>query len=696
MALAKENGQGSIFESRDDYENAVAQVLAAAHAYYETEVLLIDDATYDTLVSQITACEEAHPDWKTVDVLSVAAGVSKGGDVDHSEAMLSLDKAHTTAEVEAFLARFAKLAGNPTPELTVEVKLDGVALAARYSNGTLVQVITRGDGRTGEDVTSQIATGKVTGMPLTVPHTGTFEVRGECVLTSAQFETANTLRVDVDAKAAFVNRRNAVAGSVRAKDRGYALEMTFGAYSLHGLALAETATNMEQMSWLAKLGFAPAMFMAGPKGVVVGAANVEAAIADIGKIRASLDFEIDGAVVKANLPSDRTTAGSTGSHPRWAVAFKYPAEERTTVVLAIDITPGRTGLLVPRAVLEPVFVAGTTISFATLHNPGEVQRLDVRVGDTVLVKRAGDVIPRIEGVLLSARKADSVPWAAPDVCPRCGSGISKEQKRWRCNRGRACGAVELLTYAASRDALDIEGLGDTLANRLVEQDMVVDLAGVFRLTTQQLAAMDRMGEASASKLVAQIEAAKTRPLNRWITALGLRMTGRRMGRRLATRFGTLEAFRAATLAELAEVEGVGDIRAQSIFDEMIEIGGLIDELVGLGVSPEPATSGAEVATTVVLPFVKNGVPMTVVVSGAVAGMSRNEANEAVELLGGVSSGSVSKKTSLLVAGPGSGSKSDKARELGVSVIESEVFAELVSAHTSGAKARVTEILAGLS
>ena len=660
-----------LFTDRADYDAAVARAQDAARAYYEADGFVMDDATYDGLLAQIAATEAAHPDWKSADLHEVAGGISAGGDVEHSEPMLSLDKAQTLDDVAAFLDRFSGLVSDANPAFSVEVKLDGVALAARYRNGQLVQVVTRGDGRTGEDVTPQIATGLVDGLPLTLSEAIDIEVRGECVLTEDQFDAANDARMNADGKPAFVNRRNAVSGSVRARERGYALAMTFGAYSLHGHSNADTLTNVDQMRWLKTLGFTPAVFLAGPGDVVHGADAVADAIAQIGNQRASLAFEIDGAVVKADRLDDRATAGSTGSYPRWAVAFKYPAEERTTKVLDIDITPGRTGALVPRAVLEPVFVAGTTISFATLHNPGEVARLDVRIGDTVLVKRAGDVIPRVEGVVLADRDDDSEPWEPPSECPRCGSAIDKSEKRWRCVLGRECALLESLTYSASRDALDIEGLGKSVITALIDAELVGDLADLFTLTADQVAGLDRMGDVSAAKLIAQIDQSRTASLARWVTALGVARTGRRISRRLADHFGSMDALRNATAAELTAVDGVGESRAASIVDEFVELSDVLDRLDAVGVVP-----------TVETVTVAEDAPLagkTVVVTGSIPGFTRPEAQAAAERLGAKTSGSVSKKTDLVVAGAGAGSKAAKATALGIEIMSADDFIALVNA-----------------
>lgn len=664
------------FSTRSDFDEAVERLADAARAYYAGDgAILMADAEYDALDARVRASEEAHADWRSERTDRVAAGVVEG-DVAHSAPMLSLAKATTPGEIEAWHERLIDLGGDPSPLVIVEPKLDGVAIAARYRDGHLDRVLTRGGGQAGEDVTAQFDAGNVVGLPLELPEPVTFEVRGECFMTTAQFEEANRLRIDVEGKEAFVNARNATAGSVRALHRGYHTPMTLAAYSVHGDD-APTDTHRHQMSRLAELGFTPAGSVVDVEGEHRDIAGMLRAIEAIGKIRPALDFDIDGSVLKADDTTVRDAAGATGSHPRWAIAFKYPAEERTTTLLDIDISPGRTGALVPRAVLEPVFVAGTTVSYATLHNPGEVERLDVRVGDTVLVKRAGDVIPRIEGVVLARRPPGTEPWHAPEVCPRCGSEIDRSQKRWRCVRGRACGAVELLTYAAGRDALDIEGLGEVLVRQLVERGLVLDLADLYDLTHDQVIELDRMGEISTRKVLENIEAAKSRPLDRHLIALGIRMTGQRLCQRISRHFGTLAAIRAASVEDLAQVEGIGEVRAAVIVEELLEISDLLDRLVAAGIDTEDERLGEEAPAPEDLPL--DG--LTVVVSGAMSGplegRNRAEMNELIESLGGRASGSVSKKTSYLVTNESGTSKARRAEELGVPVLTPEDFAALV-------------------
>lgn len=648
------------FKDKALYDKAIATVLRAAAAYYHSDVLEMDDATYDSLVAQVVATEKIRPEWKQIDVHAVAAGTGNG-DVVHTEPMLSLDKVHNHNDLTQFLSRYSD------EKFTVEPKLDGVALSAHYQDGTLDRLVTRGDGTKGEDVSYLKGNASLKGLPAQVGVAGSFEVRGEVVLTAEQFQDANTKRI-ASGGAGFVNRRNAIAGIVRSKDRMWKAHASFVAYSLHGHTPHETGSGV--MQWLGDAGFSPAAAIMG-KLSAVPVRKVVDLVEKVNSTRETLPFEIDGAVIKVDSLSKRQLLGATGSHPRWAVAYKFPAEERATVVLDIDISPGRTGVLVPRAVLEPVFVSGTTISYATLHNPGEVARLDVRVGDTVMVKRAGDVIPRVEGVVLSKRPQTTTPWKPPEKCPRCQSDINREEKRWRCVRGRLCGARELITYACSRDALDIEGLGETLVGRLIDEGLVTNLADIFSLTSSELTGLERLGEVSARKVIANIEAAKTARCDRWITALGLRMTGRRLSRRIAEHLHTWEAFLAVKSDELAQIEGIGDVRALAIRQELDDITDLVEALTVAGIAPAPFQEEEKVG-------VWQG--KTVVVSGSVPGFTRSEAQTLCERLGAKVSSSVSKRTHILVAGDGGGSKITKAKDLQIQVVSAQEFLDLATRH----------------
>jgi DNA ligase (NAD+) len=474
------------------------------------------------------------------------------------------------------------------------------------------------------------------------------------------------------------------------------------------------------MRYLAELGVATTGQSSAGLHVCADLDAVFAAITRLATLRGELGFGIDGAVIKADLADDRAAAGSSSRAPRWGIAYKFPADTRTTVLRAIEVQVGRTGVITPVAVLAPVQVGGVTVTSATLHNFADLVVRDVRVGDTVFVRRAGEVIPEITGARLDLRPAGAVAFEPPERCPRCGGDIDRSQKRWRCVNGRACGAKEALSYFASRDAMDIEGLGDKIIDAVIAAGLVTDPADLYTLDVPALAALDRMGTVSATKLVANIRQSKARPLSRVLTGLGVRMTGRSMSRRLARHFATMQALQAASVDELQHVDGVGPERAATIAAELVELAPLIAKLVGHGVNMtepgavyRPATdtagdgaagdgaagdgtaAGGDGADPAVrLPLQRaDGAPMTVVVTGSVPGMTRNEGNEAVERLGGRSSGSVSKSTDLVVVGDGAGSKATKAEQLGIRAMPADRFAELHAAYLAGDTDTVTALLA---
>jgi DNA ligase (NAD+) len=420
--------------------------------------------------------------------------------------------------------------------------------------------------------------------------------------------------------------------------------------------------------------------------------QVLARVQEIAALRAQLPFGIDGIVIKADLAADQQAAGAGSRAPRWAIAYKLPAVEKITRLLEVEWNVGRTGIIAPRAVLEPVEIDGATITYATLHNPGDITRRDLRLGDHVMVHRAGDVIPRIEAPVAHLRTGDEQPIVFPEVCPRCGSGIDTSELRWRCEQGRNCHLVAALSYAAGRDQLDIEGLGHTRVVQLVDGGLVADLADLFALTRDQLLGLERMGETSTDNLLAAITTAKGQPLSRVLCALGVRGTGRSMSRRIARYFATMDNIRGADAETMQQVEGIGTEKAPSIVAELTDLAPLIDRLVAAGVNmtepgatpPAPATAvdasadGTEAADAADGPLAG----MTVVVTGAMTGplekLSRNQMNELVERAGGRSSSSVSKKTALVVAGDNAGSKRAKAETLGIRLATPDEFATLIA------------------
>ena len=659
------------FDVLEGYAAAIAELRAAALAYYQGTDLLIDDATYDALLARVAATESVRPEWKVEGspTETVAAGVPIGGDVVHSEPMLGLDNVFGEDDLRRWAARLDKLLGRPAAGYTVEPKIDGLAIAARYVDGRLTLVATRGDGVAGENVT-RIAR-RAAGLPDRLADPVTLEVRGEVFMTEADFAVANELRV-AHGEPAFAHPRSAAAGTLRADQRVYAAPLSFLAYAVRGLDLPHSAAIAE----LARLGVATTQDQL---TMCTTVDEVVVAVARLTELRLTLGYGVDGAVVKADSPADRESAGSSSRAPRWGISYKFPTDTRTTTLLGIDVQVGRTGVITPVAVLEPVMISGVTVTSATLHNFGDLVRRNVRVGDTVFVHRAGDVIPEITGALLDQRPATSVPFEPPTACPRCGGEIDRSQKRWRCVQGRVCGARQTLHYFATRDAMDIEHLGDKIIDQVVSVGLVADPADLFDLDVPTLVGLDRMGEVSAGKLVASIQGAKGRPLSKVLTALGMRMAGRAMCRRLARSFGTMAALLEASVEDLQRVEGVGPERAVTIAAELLDYRPVIEKLMARGVNMTEPEADVPASLPLQRP---DGTPMRVVVTGAVPGLTRTEGNEAVERLGGTASASVSAKTDLVVVGEGAGSKATKAVELGVATMPAEEFAALLAEHTS--------------
>lgn len=677
------------------YAAAVEEASQAAAAYYATGESALDDDAYDRLARGIAAYEQDHPQ----DVLAqsptgkVAGGVAVG-DVPHTAPMLSLDNVFSAEQFATWTASLERRIGRPPAAWSVEPKLDGLAVAARYRAGRLEQLITRGDGTAGEDVSHAIGT--VVGLPRQLAEPVTIEMRGEILMTAEQFEQANTLRTE-HGGAPFANARNGAAGTLRAKDRPYTVEMTFFAYG--ALALPEsgelTATLAElphsgTLRYAADLGVHTAADTEVAPRTVTTVEDVQARVEEVAALRASLAFGIDGIVIKADLAADQRDAGSGTRAPRWAIAYKLPAVEKVTRLLGVEWNVGRTGIIAPRAVLEPVEIDGSTVGYATLHNPADITRRDLRIGDHVMVYKAGDIIPRIEAPVAHLRTGDEQPVVFPEVCPQCGSEIDTSEQRWRCVRGRDCRLVASISYAAGRDQLDIEGLGSTRVVQLVEAGLVADFADLFTLEREQLLTLERMGETSTDNLLAAIDAARAQPLSRVFCALGVRGTGRSMSRRIARYFADMDRIRAADVETLQRVDGIGKEKAAGVVAELVELAPLIEKLVAAGLTmtepgatppPEPgeeddAAADGEGA---------DGKPldgMTVVVTGAMTGvlekLSRNQMNELIERAGGKSSSSVSKRTTLLVAGEKAGSKRTKAEELGVRIADPEEFAELIA------------------
>ena len=669
-----------------------------AHQYYVLDEPTLPDAEYDRVFKLLQALEADHPELITADspTQRVIGAVMEGlASVRHAIPMLSI-RTETDTEAsgaQAFDARIRKeleLAEDAPPvEYVAELKFDGLAMSLRYENGILVQAATRGDGETGEDVTHNIRTmGQI---PLRLPPDAppVLEVRGEVYMRRDEFEAMNERQREKIASGAkgektFVNPRNAAAGAVRQLDSKIAAQrpLSFFAYSLGELTPPEQGgpvfeTHFQALQALKIWGFPVSAHM----DIAQGAMELIAYHERIAAQRDQLPFDIDGVVYKVNSFALQKRLGFVTREPRWAVAHKYPAQEQLTTVLAIDIQVGRTGKLTPVAKLAPVFVGGVTVTNATLHNEGEARRKDVRVGDTVVVRRAGDVIPEVVSVVLEQRPHDvseplDIYQRLKGLCPECSSSIAKEEDEadWRCTGGLFCPAQrkQAILHFAQRRALDIEGLGDKLVDQLVDSGVIRTLPDLYRLGLTSLAALDRMADKSAQNVLAALEKSKQTTLPRFLYGLGIRQIGEATAKDLAKHFGNLDAIMNATQAQLLEVRDVGPIVAHSLhtFFAQPHNREVVEQLRAVGIIWEEGAPAERAAQPLL--------GQTFVLTGSFPTLSRDQAKDLLEAAGAKVSGSVSKKTSYVVAGEEAGSKLDKAKELGVAVIDEAQMLALIA------------------
>jgi DNA ligase (NAD+) len=500
------------------------------------------------------------------------------------------------------------------------------------------------------------------------------EIRGEVLMSDEDFEFSNTLRAKLG-KTPFVNARNGAAGALRNQGAEAAYPLTFACYGAYGHT-SVVGDYIEAMKFVRSLGVTTARKSVGlSESPVDTLSAVQTTIRALNARRDSLGLGIDGAVVKVNTAANRDLAGNSSKAPRWAIAFKYPAQERLATLINVNWQVGRTGVITPRAEITPTEVGGVTVTFATMHNVDHIARNGWRIGDVVGIRRAGDVVPELLAPIVENR-ADTTTYdiELPVVCPRCGADIDKAQARWRCSRGRYCGAVEAISYAVSRDALDIEGMGSKLVTQLVESGRVTDVADLFTLTASELAKFDRMGETSAANIFIQIETAKSQPLARFITALGIQGTGRSLSRRVAVGFPSLTELLNASADQLQYVDKIGIEKSRLITSELADLADAIKKLIALGLDKGGVATNTAVTAS---PLAGKTVVVTGSMTGVLAEKSRNEMNELIEAAGGKSSSSVSKNTSLVVAGESAGSKLDKANELGLTVMTPDEFATLL-------------------
>jgi DNA ligase (NAD+) len=638
--------------------------------YYVEDSPEITDAEYDRLFKELEALESQYPELGTPDSPTQRVGgapLEQFAEVRHRTPMLSINNAFDEADVRSFDERVRKALDVETVEYAADPKFDGLAVSLTYRGGRFAQGATRGDGTTGEDVTVNLRTVKA--IPLAIDRSEELEVRGEVLMYRKDFDALNARQRSAEEKE-YVNPRNAAAGAVRQLDSRITAtrNLRFFAYAVN--SPGPWRTQSESMDFLKKLGFP----VCPDRDVVEGVEGLLAFYKTIQKKREKLPYAIDGVVYKVNRLDWQQKVGFVSRAPRFALAHKYPAEEQSTEVLAIDVQVGRTGALTPVAKLKPVFVGGVTVSNATLHNEDELRRKDVRVGDTVIVRRAGDVIPEVVSVQLGKRPAGAAPFHLPKACPVCGSAVvrNEDEAVARCSGGLYCPAQrrQALLHFASRRAMNIEGLGDKLVEQLVDKDLVRTPADLYGLGKEQLAGLERMGEKSAANLVAELQRSRETTLERFIYALGIRNVGESTARDLARHFGDLQPLLEAAEGMLLQVPDVGPVVARSIRQFLDEAHNrqVIDDLVAAGASwpkSEPAPRrNAEASKTFVL-------------TGTLSSMTRDEARAAIEAKGHKVSGSVSKKTDFVVAGDDPGSKAEKARSLGVPVLGEKEFKELL-------------------
>jgi DNA ligase (NAD+) len=668
-------GQAPAYELR--YQTLCNLIEQYDHEYYVLDAPSVPDSEYDRVYRELQSLEQQYPQLITPDsptqrVSGHAANAFKS--ITHRQAMLSLNNAFLDAELEAFDKRIRDALGQKSVEYAVEPKFDGLAITLTYENGMFTQGATRGDGFTGEDVTHNLRTLKVIPLRLRTDHPPQLlEVRGEVLMLKRDFEKLNRTQAEKGDKL-FANPRNAAAGSLRQLDPNITAKrpLTFFAY---GLGIAEGApvfaSHSEAMDYLAGLHFP----VSAVRATVKGLAGLKGYYEKIGQLRNSLPFDIDGVVYKVNAFNLQKELGFVSRAPRWAIAHKFPAQEALTLVEDITVQVGRTGAITPVARLKPVFVGGVTVTNATLHNEDEVRRKDVYVGDTVSVRRAGDVIPEVVSVVLERRPANVKRFEMPTVCPECGSHILRpiDEAVARCTGGLVCPAQrkQAIIHFASRRAMNIEGLGEKLVDQLVEANLVHTLADIYKLDLETLSNLERMAQKSAQNILDALEHSKTTTLARFIYALGMRNVGEATAKDLAKHFGSLSALMEADAAALLQVNDVGPVVAESILNFLSEAHNqeVIAALQNAGVN-WPETTGRHIAQG-------HLVGKTFVLTGTLPTMSRDEAKEKIEAAGGKISGSVSKKTDYVVAGADAGSKLDKAQELGITLLDEAALLNLL-------------------
>jgi DNA ligase (NAD+) len=648
--------------------------------YYVRSAPEISDGEFDALMRELEQLEADNPDLVTPDSPTQRVGgrpVEGFPTVEHAQPMLSLDNAYSEAELRAFDERVRRglAETGAVPEqvpYVAELKIDGLSIALTYVDGRLTRGATRGDGVRGEDVTANVRTIRAVPHTLTAGPAGSIEVRGEIYLPRKAFDRINREREEAG-EPLYANPRNVAAGTMRNLDPKLVARRGLGAFTYQLVGAAATRSHSETLAAMGewKLPVEPHWRRC------AGIDDLLEFCREWEEKRRELEFDTDGVVIKIDSLSLRERLGTTSKFPRWAVAFKFPAERKRTRLRRISVNVGRTGAVTPFAELEPVFLAGSTVSMATLHNADDIARKDIRQGDLVLVEKAGDVIPRVIGPILEERPADTEPWQMPAECPRCGSPLHRPEGEvvWRCENTSCPAKLRRgLEHFAARSAMNIEGLGESLIGQLVDNELVRDFADVYALTPEKLEALDRMGKKSAAKVMAEIERSKTNELWRLLYGLGIRHVGERAAQVLARAFHSVDALQKASQTELQETNEIGPVLAESVrnwFDQT-QNQELLEKFRLAGVRLDvPPDQRVERVTEGPL----SG--RTYVITGTLESMSREKAAAAIERLGGKVAGSVSRKTTGVIVGAEAGSKADKARELGVPMLDEPAFLKLI-------------------
>ena len=663
-----------VSEAKKRIEHLRREIREHDHLYYVLSRARISDRQYDALFAELKALEQANPQLITPDspTQRVSGRPLEGfATVRHAVPMLSMDNTYNADELRAFDERVAKQLGHRDYDYVIELKIDGLAISLRYENGILITAATRGNGEVGDDVTANVRT--IRAVPLVLLGDGDFpaaiEVRGEVYMPTSAFIELNKLRTEAG-EPAFANPRNAAAGSLKLLDARItaARHLSFFAYATGDLSEPLAENHYESLQKFMELGLPVNPHIRKVKDIdeaieICAGWSVE---------RPELDYQIDGMVIKVNRFDQRDILGATGRAPRWCISYKFAAEQAETVVESIDVQVGKSGILTPVANLTPVLLAGTTVKRASLHNFDMLEKLDVRCGDTVLIEKAGEIIPQVVEVKTELRHPGAEPFETPTECPDCGSAAAKDEEGVyiRCLNLNCPGQLkERLRYFAGRGQMDIEHLGPALIDQLIEKGLVTNFADLYKLQEAQLAGLERMAQKSAANVIEAIKESKTRPLWRLIAALGIRHIGGQSAQILAEHFGSLEGLMAAKEEELAAIDQIGPTMAQSIWEYFRdpENRSVIDQLMTACVEPEPPETRRSTKLA----------GKTFVVTGTLENFTRQQAEQAIRQAGAKASSSVSKKTDFVVAGENAGSKLDKAKKLGIEVINEKQFTDMI-------------------